>query len=117
MNKISKYFFVLVVLSLLCVIGYRYYDYIYKQNFLLDVNASCDPVKENCFVADCEPGPDCDQTPYKKVEILAHNAPKCLEEHTCENFSCDGIGSCNVTYCLADTLSDGEKCLGTNSNQ
>jgi hypothetical protein len=111
MNKFSKYFFVLIVLSLVCVMGYRYYEYIYLRNFLLDVNAPCNPTTEQCFVADCELGPDCDDTPYKKVEILAHDAPQCLEEHSCETFSCDGISTCIATYCSSETLTGGEKCL------
>jgi hypothetical protein len=116
MNKFSKYFFVLIILSLICVMGYRYYEYIYLRNFLLDVNVPCDPTTEQCFVADCEPGPDCDSTPYAKVEIIAHDAPVCLEEHACESFSCDGINSCNVTYCSADSLVDGEVCTNVDSN-
>jgi hypothetical protein len=111
MSKLSKYLFAIMVLALLCVAGYRYYEYINQRNFLLDVNVSCNPETESCFVADCESGPDCDETPYKKVEIIAHDAPACLEEHSCETFSCSGLVNCTVTTCSDNSLADGEKCV------
>ena len=111
MNRLSKYLFILVILLFLAVMGYRYDEYILKRNFLITVNAVCNPSIESCFVADCETGPDCDESPYKKVDILAHNTPKCLEEHNCPNFSCANISNCEETYCSENTLSEGEKCL------
>ena len=117
MSKLSKYFFALMIAALLCVVGYRYYQYVYMRNFILDVNVACDPVKESCFTADCNASdPSCDTTTYKKVEILAHNAPKCLEEHSCQNFSCDSINSCKISTCSTDSLADGEKCANANTN-
>jgi hypothetical protein len=117
MSKLSKYLFVIMLLALLVVVGYRYYEYVHMRNFLLDVNVSCKPAQESCFVANCNPADsECDTTPYKKVEIIAHDAPVCLEEHTCEDFSCDGITGCTITNCSAPSLSDGEKCFETSTN-
>lgn len=115
MNKLSKYFFVLIILSLLFVIGYRYYDYIYKRDFLIYVNIPCDPITEECFVSDCQSEIDCDNSPYKKIEIMAYDVPKCLEEHSCKNFYCSVYNNCNVTHCSDDTLIEGEKCIGINN--
>lgn len=95
---------------LFCVtVGYRYYQYMVKKNFILEVNVACDPNTENCFKADCS-GDGCDTSTYKKVTISAHDAPKCLEEHNCDTFTCTGISSCTMTYCSKDTLADGEVC-------
>jgi len=111
MDKSSKYIFAIVIILFCLVVGYRYQQYILNKNFTIEVNTSCDPNTEKCFKADCDAtSPDCDTATYKKVEILARNAPKCLEEHTCDSFSCDSIASCSITYCSTDTLSDGEIC-------
>jgi hypothetical protein len=100
-------------LAVICIVAwYRYDQYVVQKNFLLEVNAVCNPASEACFVADCSPTDDpfCDTTPYKKVEILASEAPACLEEHTCESFSCDGIERCSITYCLDEIKEDWESC-------
>jgi hypothetical protein len=99
------------IATVLVVMGARYYDYVIKEDYLLEVHTNCDSTSEACFVVDCDnEDPDCDLTPYKKVEIVAHVAPKCLEEHTCEAFSCEGLGECYLTYCSDEVLEDGEKC-------
>jgi hypothetical protein len=114
MSKLSKYLFIIMMLALLCVVGYRYYGYVYMKNFLIDVNAVCDPKRQSCFVADCDPADsECDTTPYIKVELLAHDAPVCLEEHSCQTFSCSGLSNCTITTCSSESLSDGEKCFET----
>ncbi len=111
MNKGSTWWIVFFALVIVLVAGMRYYDYVVKKNFLFDVAVECDPSSETCFVWDCDVNdPECDSTPYKKVEILAQNSPKCLEEHSCENFSCDGLEECSVTTCSDETLDEGEVC-------
>lgn len=106
---------ILGVLILLVVVGYRYEQYVISRNFIIQVNTSCDPAKENCFISDCSPEDDlsCPDGPYKKVEILSADAPRCLQEHQCTEFTCDGIRDCKITYCAADILEDGESCSGT----
>lgn len=110
MTKSAKIFIFFILILFLVVAGERYLEYIHNKNFEILVNTSCQLGEQGCFVADCEAGPDCDQTPYKKVSILAKEAPKCLGEHTCENFTCSGLESCEITYCSEETLEDGEKC-------
>lgn len=74
----------------------------------------CSPDSELCFVTNEEDAYFEFQTkPYKKIEILDKFAPICLEEHTCENFTCHNIESCIETHCSDDTLEDGESCLGS----
>ena len=105
----------LFVVFIMCVVLFRYYDYVIQHNFVMDVNAPCDTSTEQCFVQDCSPTdkPDCPGGPYKKIEIKNADAPRCLENHQCQSFSCDGIASCTTTYCSKDTLADGESCFQT----
>lgn len=83
---------------------------------MLEVGAPCNPEIEKCFVSDCssEDDPECDLTPYKKVEILAKEAPSCLEEHSCESFGCNQIKSCSITYCDNKSKEEGEICTNLN---
>ena len=115
MFKKVNWFIVLILFLLVTVVGYRFYQYKILRNFLLEVNTVCNPEVEECFVMDCVEGElDCDTSPYKKVEILAHDAPVCLEEHMCESFSCPSYSNqCVVVYCSEETLLDGEICTKT----
>lgn len=116
MNATTKgrgfYFGILFALLLLSVAANRYHHYIIREDFHLEANASCDPLQDRCFVSDCSvDDPECNPSPYKKVHVLARNAPKCLEEHTCENFQCaPGDATCAITYCDADNLEEWELC-------
>lgn len=106
-----KYFLACSVLVIVVIVGFRYYQYVIERNFTVLANISCDPTSEVCFVSDCSPEDvGCDLTPYKKVSIRASDAPKCIEEHNCEAFSCDGISTCMITYCNDSTIEEGEVC-------
>jgi len=113
MAKNANWLIIVVILLLFVVVGYRFEQYYLLKNFTLEVNTSCNPEIEKCFVMDCQEGdPGCDTSPYKKVEILARDAPKCLEEHSCDSFVCPvGLVNCSITYCSESALSDGERCV------
>lgn len=114
----NKLIVLLSSLFLLAIIGFRYHQYIVDQNFLLYLNGPCDPANESCFIEDCSAGDEsCQAVPYIKIELLAKDAPNCLEEHTCESFSCEGLNQCEITYCSEDALEEGEVCapLGLNN--
>jgi hypothetical protein len=114
MNKDTKYLLFFLGLIVLVIVGYRYQQYVINRNFTLLVNTVCDSQTEKCFVMDCVEGEEgCDKTPYKKVELVAKDAPQCLEEHTCTSFSCGKLENCTVSYCTEDTLEDGEVCAST----
>lgn len=113
MRRSSTYLILIILIGVAAVVANRYYHYISQRDFLLDVDVACDPSTEHCFIADCSPeeDPNCDTSPYKYVEILARNAPSCLEEHACDSFSCDpNDATCSITYCDEDTVSEGEQC-------
>lgn len=103
----------LVMLAVFTIVGFRYNQYVQERNYLLNVNTGCNTESESCFAADCSVAsdPSCDPTPYEKVVISAHDAPSCLEEHSCESFSCGNIASCSISYCSKDTITEGERCL------
>jgi hypothetical protein len=102
----------LFAVLILTVVGFRYNEYVIHRNFVMDVNAPCDPSTEACFTSSCSPAEDlgCPVGPYKKIEINNADAPRCLENHQCTHFACDGIASCTTTYCSSDVLADGESC-------
>ncbi|HEX7651261.1 MAG TPA: hypothetical protein VF439_00895 [Candidatus Paceibacterota bacterium] len=107
------YVLLLIIGALLVVVAYRYEEYVQLRNFTLVVNGPCDPAAHDCFVSDCstDDDPSCDTTPYDKIEITDNQAPACLEEHACTEFSCPADSdSCSITYCSADALEDGETC-------
>lgn len=101
-----------ILLVLLSVVVGRYQGYLVDRDFILQTTTSCDPGTAACFVSACLPGaaPDCE--PYAKVEVLAHDAPACLEEHACAAFTCQGRLDCSVSYCSEAALEDGERCVG-----
>jgi hypothetical protein len=108
---------VFLTVTMLITISYRFYDYVIEKNIQLYTYASCNTEKETCFIVDEENAYYEFQThPYKKVSILDAYAPACLEEHTCEEFKCDNLASCEITYCAEDTLEEGEYCVTSDSN-
>ena len=104
----------LFAVLILTVVGFRYSEYVIHRNFTMDVYAPCDPLTETCFVSSCLPAenPGCPVGPYKKIEIKNADAPRCLENHQCTSFSCEGIVSCTTTYCSTESVGDGESCTG-----
>ncbi len=112
MFKNPKFLLTLVFLIVICVVANRFYQYYINKNFLVEVNAVCDPKTETCFSPTCESDElGCEPAPYKKVEILYKDAPRCLEEHNCTEFTCGLNTQCIITYCSESTLSDGESCF------
>jgi len=119
MKKNIKYLILITPILFLIVSLYRFEQYMVNKNFVIDVNTLCDPSTENCF--DSTNDLSFGQNPYKKVEIIARYAPKCLEEHTCESFVCpDNLNNpndCIITYCSAETKVDGESCVNDKYNK
>ena len=119
MKKETKIFLLLIIFATFVVVSFRYTEYIIHKNFILNVNMSCNPSFEICFVSDCSPenDPKCDVTPYKKIKILDSIAPQCLEEHTCAQFLCSKNSNCLITNCSLDNVKGGEKCIQLSDQQ
>ena len=116
MNKKSSptIFLIFIGIFIALVIGQNFRRYHIIKNYSLNVFTSCDVEKHNCFQV---ASGTVDLLPfqvgqYAKVEIIATYAPVCLDEHTCSDFSCDGIidSACRITYCSEDTKEEGEIC-------
>ena len=114
-----NYLIVAIIFIIVFVGGYRYYQYMIERNFTIEVNMICDSQTKNCFTSSNDLGYG--QDPYEKVTLTARYAPQCLEEHTCDSFSCPSIleksSICEVTYCSNDTKDDGEECMGPQINK
>jgi len=102
----------LLAVMVVAIVVFRYQQYVVDRVYPIEANLACDPALHACFVADCSPAddPECDLTPYEKVSISAHDAPACLEAHTCDAFTCEGRRGCAIIYCSEAALAEGETC-------
>lgn len=115
-EKLNKILTLFVILLIVFVILYRFNDYIVNENHLITVFTECEKQKNNCFISTEEFASfNFQLAPYKKVEISEADAPKCLEEHSCSDFICNGINTCKITLCDDMTKSNGELCTGPNN--
>jgi hypothetical protein len=90
----------------------RFADYVWAKNTVLEVYAPCDTTTESCFISDEENAwLDFQLEPYKKIQIVERDAPFCLEEHNCTEFSCAGIENCHEELCDESTIEEGEFCF------
>lgn len=108
-------FLICVGILVLIVAIHNFARYYVAKDYPFHVFTSCAPFMHSCFTADpTNSDPTFQGGAYEKVMIDAAHAPICLEEHTCANFSCDGLGAlCQVTYCSPDALEDGESCTSS----
>lgn len=112
MKNYSKHFLTFLTVAVLIVMAHSFVRYKVERDFVLTGSIACNAESESCFVADCSPDdPECDLTPYKKIQINAKRAPSCLYEHTCEDFVCSESNECIQTLCSDETREDGERCL------
>ncbi len=111
MKNYSKHFLIFLAIAVLVVVGHSFLRYKVSEDFILTGAIECDIESESCFIADCSPeDPECDLTPYKKIQVDARNAPSCLYENDCENFVCVESGGCVETLCSEESHEDGEQC-------
>lgn len=101
----------LIVVVVLATILLRFEQYEVEREYVVYSTAPCDQSEQSCFVWDCDiEDPDCDPTPYLKIEAPAHSLPECLTEASCEDFVCDESQNCSISQCSHDTLEEGEIC-------
>lgn len=106
-------FLITITILIMVVIGHNFYRYFVAKDYIVHAFIECNPINHSCFKADNETSSPVFKTnPYAKVEILSINAPPCLEEHTCRNFSCESKdGSCHIIYCSENSVEEGENCV------
>lgn len=108
-EKQSKYFILLICLSLFLVVVFGYYNIFLKNDFEVTKQIACDPAVDSCFVSDCESSDStCDsETTYEKISVPSKYAGSDYDSLTCtENSS-----FCKIINCEDDTLDVGEKCF------
>jgi len=113
-DRRSKIFLGLFLVLIALSGAWKFYQFFIERNYLIYTEVSCDPEDESCFVLECEEGDEeCEQEPYKKLEIAAYLVPSCdpyadeeCPEPTCESENQD----CAVTYCSDDAVVEGESC-------
>lgn len=112
-------FQIIITSLIILVVGSRFYDYYILKYIILSVYAPCDITTQKCFIAkdDASLYFDFQNQPYKKIEVLEYNAPICLQEHTCDFFTCNDIQNCTEVLCSDDTLEDGEMCTDEHIEQ
>lgn len=117
MDRNTKILILCLVLFFGISIAAKYYVFFVEQNYLVTAEADCDPGIESCFVWDCtvEEDADCDQYPYKYIEISAAHISDCNPyEEECEPLNCTPNDEyCDITYCSDETSGDDEFCLYT----
>jgi hypothetical protein len=99
-----------VAIVVVLIFGHNLKKYYLDKNYLDEAITACNPLQHSCFEADPNnPNPDLQVPIYEKVEVEAANAPACLDEHSCKEFTCTGT-SCRITYCSAESKEAGEVC-------
>ena len=98
------YIYILLGILFISSVAYRYLEYTQEKNFIVFAQLPCNSLIENCFVVE-------DSATFKKVSVSAKDAPHCVYEGDCENFSCDSMSECQITYCSNEILLDGESCV------
>jgi len=115
MNTPNKILLSALIVLVLFVVAFKFQQFFLNRDYILYVNADCNPETDSCFQMDCseaEEG-DCDLFTYKKLELSARNAPTCLLNRECLNYSCGEYDlNCQEVYCENATLEEGEMCVG-----
>ncbi len=116
----SKWFFLLLFLSIGISVGYAYYRFVYARNYSVEMHVPCDPAANTCFVLVCDPeaeecsgDPIQDTTFHSVLDKMAYAIPACdpKEDACMASLVCnDGEKNCMMSYCEESALEDGERC-------
>ena len=126
MDNKTKIFWVVVLLTFIGSIGFSYWRFVVKRDFVVFMHTECDPFVERCFVERCDPAAegedewpcvgneDEDVSFFKIQKRNASFIPLCSsDDETCDPFECTkGEKDCSVLYCDEDdeNFEDGQEC-------
>jgi len=124
MDKKSKFFFIIIALSVVISIIATYWRIMIKKDYIIKAQANCDPVTERCFVWQCDfnslvDGEKCvgdsekDIFYYKIVKRNASKIPLCDPvDESCQALVCeDDEPECEVIFCDDENkLEQGVEC-------
>ena len=120
MDKKNKLFFAVMTILIAGSIFFTYWRIVIRKDYIIEMQADCDPETEKCFVWECDPeskeeGEVCvgdeekDIWYYKIVRNKAFNIPYCdpEEDESCDPYSCEGFeGDCEEIFCNEETKED-----------
>ena len=118
MDKASKIFLSIFFALVGMVIVISFVKFFILEDYLVRVQADCDPQTQSCFVTKCDPSTDttCSKDPaqqtsyYKIIEIKAASLAKGESEIT----SCADHENCQELFCSDQTKKADDVCSGTN---
>ncbi len=108
-------FLVLIALSIIAT----YYRIVFRRDYAIATQVSCDPEKEACFVSACNPeaeactgNPEEDTWYYKIINKNARNISTCdSSNEVCGEVTCEpGEKNCEEILCDETIAGEGETC-------
>ena len=114
-NVSAKLLTLLFALALIGAIGWNYATFFVNRDYVVYSEIACDPTIDSCFSWVCTEGDtECDDSPYKKIELRASSLPLCdgYTSEDCPEPACAPKDEeCVVTYCQVETRAPGEVCV------
>ena len=71
MDKKSRILFLIIFLAILTSVGLSFDKYMVKRDYLMQIQADCDPAMEECFVVECSPEDD-SECPADEAERISY---------------------------------------------
>jgi len=119
MDKKSKVLLWVVAFMIAASVGVTFWRIMIKKDYIIEVEADCDPTLETCFIYECDPeaeectgDPAEDTSYYKIIKRNAANIPLCdPADENCEALVCpEGEAECEVILCNEETNEEGQVC-------
>jgi len=121
-DRILTWTFFLVIITVVIITFLKYF---YLKDYIIQAEAECDPMAEECFIYECVPGvdEDCAEDPddpeamlsyYKLVEKKAFLVPLCdPNDENCDALNCAGLeeDNCKEILCSDETKDEGIECI------
>jgi hypothetical protein len=122
LERILTWTFFLVIITVVIITFFKYFVI---KDYIIQAEANCDPMTEECFIYECVPGTDADcaddpEDPeamlsyYKIVEKKAFLIPDCdPNNENCDALNCQGQDeeNCKETFCSDETKEKGTECV------
>jgi hypothetical protein len=121
-ERILTWTFFLVIVTVVIITFFKYFI---TRDYIIQAEADCDPMTENCFIYECVPGvdEDCTDDPedpeaklsyYKIVDKKAYLIPGCdPNDENCDALNCQGMDkeNCTETLCNGETKEEVSECV------
>lgn len=115
----KNYFINILILSIILVIGFSFYNFYYKKNFDFHVETHCNHETEICFYRDCEGSPDScppNELSYYSIYIVNGSDFNKCENEDCTNACLNRDIKCKQIGCTKDDIDTGSCVLPESNN-